>query len=178
MKEIFLLSLIIFGSCSHEKAYPEKFILDNKNRNLDMLFGVVIEARNKRNDTLHYYYSHTFINNDSINIPSYEYFDDFIEEEKEYYLKEVAKLAIAKGVTSRLSISYAKEYSKKLDSLYKGLGVINIISLPNTGRFIRFTLSPDCVVYYLEDVSTLTPYWKDFFSKIEKSEERWFYDCK
>lgn len=176
--KIVLLSLIIFGCFRDENADPEKFVSDNKNRNFEMLLGVVIEARNQRNDTLHYYYSHTFINNDSIDIPSYEDFDDLIENNKAHYSKEIAKLAKAKDVTSSFSIANAKEYSRQLDSVYKELGVVNTISLPASGRFIRFTLAPGCTVYYLEDSSTLTPYWKEHFGKISKVDDKWFYDCE
>ena len=49
---------------------------------------------------------------------------------------------------------------------------------PHLGKFIEFTLDEKCSVYYLEDANSLTPYWKDKFSKLQKVDNEWYYECK
>ncbi|WP_025762931.1 hypothetical protein [Dyadobacter tibetensis] len=179
MKNFIAIILISFlGSCSSRKEEPLAFIQRFNNKDLGILLNVSIEARNERNDSLHYYYSHTKIENETLTIPAFECFDNFYKSDSSTYNKTFIKLLKFKGVNENSPFNYAKEYAKKLDKIYRELGVIDLESTPKLGRFIEFTLDERCKVYYLEDSSTLTPYWKDKFSKLQKVDDKWFYECK
>jgi hypothetical protein len=178
MKKMIILAFVLVTSCNKQNATdsPEKFIQNSKTKNLTILFNVAIEARNESDNKYHYYSSHIFKKNDTLTIPSYEYFDDLIKQDSTYY-KDIYKLGEQNFVSETVSVSYARDYSQRLDKIYNELKVINSISIPNRGRFIEFTLSPNCKVYYLEDSKTLTPYWKEHFNNITKVDEKWFYEC-
>jgi len=173
---IFLFSFL--GSCTNPNEQALSFIQKSKNKDLSILFNVSIEARGEFNNVLHYYYSHTLINKDTLTIPSFEYFDDFYKKDSATYNKTFIKLCKYKGVKEISHLIFAKKYAKKLDEIYKELGIINIKSNPNLGRFITFTLNAKCTVYYLEDSTTLKPYWKDKFRTLKKVDDKWFYECK
>jgi hypothetical protein len=178
MKNIIFVLSIFLASCGKSSMSPEQFIVNAKQKNASSFLFITIEARGKRDGIYHYYYSHSFLGKDTIDIPSIEFFDDFMKENEKHYLHEIEKLAKNKGVSKKESIAYAKDYAKKIDTIYQELGAINIISNPNRGKFIEFTLDEKCKVYYLEDATTLTPYWKDKFSKLQKVDEKWYYECK
>lgn len=158
MKKISLILLILFlGACTHESTVTEKFIDNFKRENLNSLFNVAIEARNERNGVYHYYYSYTFRNKDTLKIPSFEFYDDFVKKDSSFF-DDIYKLSKYDSVDNVKAFSYAKNYAGKLYKIYNELGVINSVSNPNLGRFIKFTLNQSCTVYYLEDFATLSPY--------------------
>lgn len=178
MKKILQILIIIFlGSCTNKSTVAEKFINNFKGKNLNSLFNVVIEARNERDGNFHYYYSYTFRNKDTLMIPSFEFYDSFVKKDSSFH-DDIYKLCKYDCVDNEKAFSYAKNYASKLQEIYNELGVINSISNPNLGRFIKFTLNPSCTVYYLEDSTTLTTYWKEHFSRIKKVDNKWYYECK
>jgi hypothetical protein len=156
---------------------PEEFVTMARKKDMNSLLNVNIEARNEKDGIYHYSYFHVFRKKDTLIIPSFEYFSDLIKEDT-VFLKNVVKFDSDSTRSLNEKIEFTKKYTQKIDSLYKDLGVINSKSNPKMGKFIEFTLSNKCNVYYLADVSTLNPYWKDKFSKLKKVDKNWYYECK
>jgi hypothetical protein len=175
---ITLFITFFFYSCNKKENLTYNFIQKSKNKDLSRLINVIIEAREVRNDTLRYYYSHNFIGNDTIDIPSIEFFDDLVNENKEHYFLCFDKLSKYSGDSTINKQEYARRYAQKIDIIYKDLGVINSKSNPNLGKFIEFTLDEKCKVYSLENISNLNTYWKEKFSTLKKVDDKWFYECK
>lgn len=176
MKNIILALTIFLVACNNGKMPPEKFIVEAKNKDISSLMSINIEARNKRDNVFHYSYFHVFVKNDTLLIPSIEFFDDIRIDTILY--KNVLKFTNDKLINSNEKIEFAKKYAQKIDSIYKSLGVVNSKSNPHLGKFIEFTLDAKCKVYYLEDITTLTPYWKNKFSKLQKVDDKWYYECQ
>lgn len=176
-KIMLLLCLLLLNSCGHKSSEPLEFIEESKNIDLDILFDVSIEARNKSDDKFHYYYSYTFTKGDTLTIPSYEYFDDFYAKDSALYDIAFANLKGAKGETKIPSFNYAQQYAQKLDKIYQDLNVVSSKSNTKNGEFIEFTLSEGCVVYYLKDDSTLSPQWKNRLDNMVQVDGSWYYDC-
>ena len=86
----------------------------------------------------------------------------------------------------KMDIEFYRSFIKKFKSEYGSINVPNyykhtnvlVQGNPNLGRFIEFTLDEKCSVFYLEDAATLSPYWKDKFSRLQKVDEKWYYECK
>ncbi len=176
MKNIILALNIFLVACNKGNMTPEKFITEAKKKDISSLMSINIEARNERDNVFHYSYFHIFTKNDTLIIPSIEFFDDIKSDSILY--KSVLRFTEDKILDSNEKIGLAKKYAQKIDNIYKSLGVINSKSNPHLGKFIEFTLDEKCKVYYLEDATTLTPYWKDKFSKLRKVDEKWYYECK
>jgi hypothetical protein len=178
MKNLAMIFLLfLHNSCSNSSEKPKDFINRIKDKDINLLFNVSIEARNKRNDSLHYYYSHIMLENDTLTLPSYEYFDELYREDSIKYNEVFVKLSSYKGIEKSSSFNFAKEYAQNLDKKYRELGAIDILSNPNRGRFIEFILDKKCSVYYLEDATSLTFYWKDKFKNLKKVDSKWYYNC-
>jgi hypothetical protein len=173
---IILISWFLF-TCSHKEVKPVDFINSTKNKDITDLFYVNIQARNERDGVFHYPYFHLINKLDTLIIPSFEYFNFQLGSDSVIY-NSVIKLDTSKFHTDKERIEIAKNYSKRIDFLYKDLGVINSKSNPYLGKFIEFTLDEKCKVYYLEDASTLKPYWKNKFSRLKKVDNKWFYECE
>ena len=178
---VIISSLLFFTACEKKvKTFdkPEEFILNAKGKDLSNLFNTVIEARNESKGAFHYTYVQVFEKNgkDTFNLPSFEFYDEIVHPNSLYKIGEMYEFAKNRGIDKKMAFQFSKEYVKKIDNLYKELRVINVISLPESGRFIRFTINKKFKVYYLEDSKTLTPYWKGYFSKLKKAEPKWFYE--
>jgi hypothetical protein len=117
------------------------------------------------------------LENDTLTLPSYEYFDELYREDSIKYNEVFVKLSSYKGIEKSSSFNFAKEYAQNLDKKYRELGAIDILSNPNRGRFIEFILDKKCSVYYLEDATSLTFYWKDKFKNLKKVDSKWYYNC-
>lgn len=178
MKYIVIIFIFINFSCVNHENNPKSFIQKNQNENLSKLVYVNIEARGIREDTLRYYYSHTITGKETLTIPSFEFFDDFYKKDSSSYNAIFIKLCKMDTITNKSTLVCAKEYALMIDNIYKKLDVVNILSKPNMGKFIEFTLHGGSKVYYLEDENTLNPYWKDKFSKLKKVDEFWYYECR
>lgn len=176
MKNIILALNIFLVACNKGNISPEKFIAEAKKQDISSLMSLNIEARNERDNVFHYSYFHVFTKNDTLIIPSIEFFDDIKRDSILY--KSVLKFTEDRFLNSDEKVELAKKYAQRIDSIYKSLGVVNSKSNPNLGKFIEFTLDEKCKVYYLEDSSTLTSYWKDKFSKLQKVDNKWYYECK
>ena len=179
MKQNIAIILILFldcGCCSNEK--PLSFIQNSKIKSVTFLMNVSIEARGLRNDSLHYYYSHSILKDDTLTIPSFEYFDDLYSRDSSIYSKSFDRFCKSNKVKEKSCLDFVKEHAKKIDEAYRELGAINVKSLFKNGRFIEFALDEKCSVFYLEDAATLSSYWKDKFSKLQKVDEKWYYECK
>ena len=178
MKDLKLLLLFLFcSSCNDNYQDPQTFIQESKKKDLSILFNVSIEARYEgSNNEMHYYYSHTLINNDTLTVPSFEYFDDFYKKDTSTYNKIFNKLYIDKENKEKSPLIFARKYSQQIDRIYRDLNVIDIRSLPASGRFIIFTINKKFKVYYLEDSKTLNKYWQNYFTKLKKVNPKWFYE--
>ncbi len=176
MKNLILLINIFLVACDEGNMTPKKFIAEAKKKDISSLMSINIEARNERDNVFHYSYLQVFMKKDTLIIPSIEFFEDIKSDSLLY--KSVLRFTEEKSLNSNEKIELAKKYVQKIDSIYRSLGVVNSKSNPHLGKFIEFTLDEKCNVYYLENSSTLTPYWKDKFSKLQKVDEKWYYECK
>lgn len=164
-------------ACTKNAENPIEFIKRTKNKDINMLFNVLIDARNSRNDTLRYYYSHTIMGIDTLTIPSFEYFDELYKNDTLLYTKVFEKLSQNEGNNEIEPKIFAKNYASKLQTLYNELKVANISSKPNFGRFIEFTLVGGCKVYYLQESKSLNSYWLGRFKKFKNVDNKWYYEC-
>ena len=177
----FIFYLFFFTDCEKKvKSFdkPEDFISNAKNKNLSILFNTVIQARNESEGAFHYTYVQVFEKNgkDTFNLPSLEFYDEIVHPNSLYKIDEIYDFAKSKGIDKKLAFNYSKQFTKQVDDLYKKLRVINIVSLPSSGRFIEFTVNKKIKVYYLEDYQTLSKYWQDYFIKLKKVNPKWFYE--
>ena len=69
---------------------------------------------------------------------------------------------------------YDKYDNIKTPQLHSSKNVI-VEGIPSTGKFLRFTLSDQCKVYYLVDKSSLNEYWGKHFGKLKKLDNHWYY---
>jgi len=177
-KEIFFLWVLV--SChagnSREES-PEHFVERVRRLDLRLLRNVAIKARNERNHRYHYYYSHTFVQGDTLTVPSFEYFDDLVQEDSTY-LPDLYTLAGVGPSHKALALRSAKAYAKQVEDLYQQLHVINLVAVRDSSASLKFTLSRNCDVFYVKNPSALTAAGKAYFGNIKQVDAHWFYECR
>ena len=183
MKKLIVIisGLFFFTACEKKvKTFdkPQEFILNAKDKDLSNLFNTVIEARNESEGAFHYTYVQVFEKNgkDTFNLPSLEFYDEIARPNSLYKIDEMYEFAKSRGINKKMAFQFSKEYLKKIDDLYKELRVINVISLPKSGRFITFTINKKFKVHYLDNYQTLSKYWQNYFTKLNKVSPKWFYE--
>lgn len=180
MKKYFLVLIIaMMTSCSDHKNKAIDFIEKNKHNAFTNFKNIGITARNRKDNVYHYSLFYFFTKKDTLIIPSYEFFDNFYDSDEKftksaYKLYEIKKKSYDQTLTPK---EFAKKIAYNVDLEYKGLGVINYLHNSNRGEFIEFTISKNCKVFYLIDKPTLNSYWKSYFERLNKYDDRWFFIC-
>lgn len=183
MKKIVIIiySLLFFTSCEKKVETfdtPEEFIANAKNVDLSIFFNTVIQARNESEGAFHYTYVQVsdISGKDTFNLPSFEFYDEIMKPNSLYDIKEVYNFAKQRKIDQKLSLDYSKKFTKQVDDLYKKLRVIDIVSLPSSGRFIVFTINRKIKVYFLDNPQILNKYWKNYFKNLKKIEPKWYFE--
>jgi len=201
LKFIFGL-FIVLSSCSQKKVCNERlcirFIELNKGKNFDGLYDVAVGGRrvNCIYDESSNRYEIVFIVIDVYDYKSDEFFmlplfkrDATMTEMDSAFNKvcQVAKIFLSEkyDISSETEIfdsyiDYVKMFYVKYDNIEvpKDLGSTNVLieGHPRTGKFITFFLREECIVYYLADSSTLNEYWKKYFKKLNKLDDKWYFE--
>ncbi|AIZ65383.1 hypothetical protein PK28_17065 (plasmid) [Hymenobacter sp. DG25B] len=143
---------------------------------LSLLRNVVIEARNKRDNRYHYSYSYTFVKGDTLLVPSFEYFDELVQEDRTYLL-DLYQLTGTDSLHRDVALQVGKAYAQQLWSLYQQLQVIHVVSSRDANAYLTFTLQPDCEVFYVPNPATLNATGKAYFRQQRRVDAHWYYAC-
>lgn len=183
MRKIILLALNALLACSSSNKYDsEKLCRDfcelNKNNKFSLLFEVSTGNRFTLGKPTYIAVYCPYVKGFYINIPLK------VEELSVRRLYKSEYFYRCKN-GGKKDIGFYKGYIKNFDREYEAIKIpdycnnkrVLVEGNPRLGRFIEFTLNDKCTVYYLEDVETLTPYWKDKFDKLKKIDKKWYCGC-
>lgn len=198
MKKLVLALCILHFSCSSEKVNNENLCLDfiklNKTLKFRYLFEIstldtrlssTYDEKTKQN-RLVFNEIAVFCEDDKFEtnyfiVPTNK--SNFLETNKKYINKKLFYDCKNKGVDDiEFYDFYIKNVLNEIRSIstpkYYNNDSPIVDSNPKSGNFIEFILNDNASVFYLNDESALTPYWKDKFAKIKKVDGKWYYECK
>ncbi len=177
---IFLMFVSLFSMCTTRTSENkvQDFYRLAEDENIDVFFNLTLIARNFNSQTKRYdlarVVSERIVNGitESLDLPFIRCEMKISDIEKVPFYSNIEVYAKQNGITQ----DSVKRYLIKVSSLYDKLKVINIISRPDLGKFIRFKISSDEDVIYLPDVSLVyNDYWNNFFQSSTKLKAKWYF---
>ncbi len=184
MKIIITFLIVFLQGCSSKQEYDSQklcrdFCTLNKGKKFSILFEISTDERFSKNKPKYIAVYCADVKGFYINIPLK--IDEF--KNKKLYGSEYFYKCKNSG---KEDVGVYQAYINKFNSEYESINVpqyhvynnVLVNGYPHLGRFIEFTLDEQCKVYYLEDSTSLTTYWKDKFSRFKKVDDKWFYECQ
>ncbi|MDZ7935820.1 MAG: hypothetical protein U5M51_12835 [Emticicia sp.] len=185
MKKMLLLIIVFLGGCSPKQTQDyQKLCIDfctlNRENKFSVLFEVTTtESRYHENKVLDLGIFCPYVKGSYMTIQTDE--SAFINK-KTAGSDNFYKCKNGGNEDIKFYRTYINRFKNEYESIkipqYYYHNVLWVDGNPNLGKFIEFALTEKCKVYYLEDLSTLKPYWKEKFSKFKKVDDKWFYECK
>ncbi len=194
--------IILISSCTQKQIDNDilciKFYKLNKDKNFDVLFNVAIGGRrvtsvyDESSNQYEYIFNtidiYDYMSDIFFILPLYE--RDATLTEKDSIFKKVNKEArsyLSKKYKVNSKAELFDSFVKFVENVYieydnietpEGFGFKNVIieGNPRSGKFITFVLNDQCKVYYLADNCSLTEYWQKYFRKLNKLDDKWYYE--
>lgn len=183
LKNIFLGTLIILfsGNCNGQKNKRQEvvnlFLEKARSRDVKMFYGLVLVPRKYNSNTNEYELSRLVAefsiqeNREQINLPIIKEGMTDNEIDSLPFSYGIEKLSLKKDI----EIDSAKKYIINVVSLYRELKVMEIISHPDLGEFIRFKLGAQVELIYKERLGKVyNNYWKEYFHTASSIGGNWY----
>jgi hypothetical protein len=178
---IFLISILTIACYSQEKkklGEADEFLKAIENKNVEIFYDLFLIPR-KFNKEHNRYHLGRLVAEFSVNGKREQINLPIIREKMSN--SEVAALPFYNNVKAyslrkAITIDSAKRHITKVVSLYDELNVIEIVSHPDLGRFIRFKIdTKNELVYKEREADVYHNYWKDYFKTALKLNDKWYF---
>lgn len=188
----FILFLIFASSCLDSNVQKSEVPLSGfskakyvyelaKNKNVDILFNVVVKPRGKNpiDSTNKVYIIAININNDvQLKLPVWSN-NTSVSDADSFFIKNQSIYGKYFELPESELYDSIKNYSSSIVNLYNLLGVHEIISRPDLGKMIIFNIDNKTQIVYISDSTKIYhKFWKNYIMCDKRFDENWYYRLK